>query len=436
MSTSNTTGVVRSTITSRQITVAVIASTLGWSLDLYDLLLLLFVAPVVGKLFFPASSPTLSLAAVYASFAVSLMMRPVGSGVFGSIADRYGRRVAMVIAVIGVGVGTALFGVLPTLADVGVIAPIMFLILRLVQGVFLGGVVASTHTIGTETVSERWRGVLSGFIGGGGGGFGALLASLALAVMTAAFPGKAFAVWGWRCMFFTGIITAVFGLIAFRVLEESPLWQGDAKAHESHAPVAMLFRAPYRGVILVNLLLSVGAGAGYYLTSGFLPSFLRVVSRLPKADTADILIIASIIAIISATIVGAISQLMGRKYTFILVGIINIVALPSLYIYLGGLNNYGAVVFPALAIAFLGNASYAPLLIFLNERFPTAVRATGTGLSWNLGFAIGGTMPLFVSLFSGTVGGLAPTLAVFCVILYVLYLIGAFVIPETRGRMQ
>src|SRR5882724_1145710 len=98
----------------RQMRNAVVASLLGWSLDLFDLFILLYVAPVVGALFFPSTIPTLSLAAVYASFAVTLLMRPVGSAVFGHYADLRGRKGAMLIAIVGVGVGTASFGLLPT----------------------------------------------------------------------------------------------------------------------------------------------------------------------------------------------------------------------------------------------------------------------------------------------------------------------------------
>jgi len=146
---------------------AVIASVLGWSLDLFDLFILLYVAPVVGMLFFPSDQPMLSLAAVYASSGVALIIRPLGSAIFGNYADTHGRKGAMTIALIGTGVSTAAFGLLPTIHQVGIIAPIIFLILRLVQGVFIGGVVASTHTIGTESVSPKWRGTMSGFIGGG-----------------------------------------------------------------------------------------------------------------------------------------------------------------------------------------------------------------------------------------------------------------------------
>jgi MFS transporter, MHS family, proline/betaine transporter len=89
-----------------------------------------------------------------------------------------------------------------------------------------------------------------------------------------------------------------------------------------------------------------------------------------------------------------------------------------------------------LAIAFLGNAGYAPVLIFLNERFPTEIRASGTGLSWNIGFALGGMMPTFVSLAAGSPAQIPMTLSIFVVVIFVIYLIGAFLIPETKGNFR
>src|SRR5580704_2495655 len=147
-------------LSNRGAVTAIIASILGWSLDLFDLFILLYVAPAIGKAFFPSDSPTLSVAAVYASFAVTLVMRPVGSALFGNYADRHGRKGAMIVAVIGVGLATAAFGLLPTLAQVGIVAPLLFLLLRLLQGIFVGGVVASSHTIGTESVAPQWRGLM------------------------------------------------------------------------------------------------------------------------------------------------------------------------------------------------------------------------------------------------------------------------------------
>jgi len=304
-----------------------------------------------------------------------------------------------------------------------------------VQGIFIGGVVASTHTIGTETVPERWRGALSGFIGGGGG-LGMLLASLALVVMTALFPGPEFAIWGWRCMFFTGLLSAGLGLLIFRALEESPLWQVSGQQPTAHAPLRAVFTPPYRKVLLINLLITVGCGGGYYLTSGFLPTFLRLISHMSRASSADILIFSSLIAIVAPALVGGISQIIGRKWCFLLIGVIELIALPVIYGKFATATDVGQVSIFAMLISILGNIGYAPVIIFLNERFPTSLRATGTGLSWNIGFAIGGTMPFFVSFFSGSVARLPATLALFSAGLFVIYLIGALVVPETKGRLD
>lgn len=426
----------------RQMRNAIIASVLGWSLDLFDLFILLYVAPVVGALFFPASAPTLSLAAVYASFAVTLLMRPVGSAIFGHYADVHGRKNAMFVAIIGVGIATAAFGVLPTIAQAGAVAPILFLVLRLVQGVFVGGVVSSTHTIGTESVSPERRGAMSGLIGGGGAGIGALLASFIFLITSSIFPGEAFAVWGWRCMFFSGLLSSLLGWFIFSSLEESPFFKERQKlkaagvAAKPVAPVKALFSSDWRNVLLLNLLITFGGGAGYYLTSGYLPSFLKVVNNVPNNISSLILIGASIMALISAIVVGALSDVIGRRKTFLLAGTCMIVLLPICYLGLAATKDTSMITFYALVIAFLGNAGYAPILIFLNERFPTEIRASGTGLSWNIGFALGGMMPTFVSLAAGGPAQIPMSLSVFAVAIFIIYLVGAFLIPETKGNFR
>lgn len=425
----------------RQIITAVSASCIGWGLDLFDLFVLLYVAPVVGKLFFPSAHPMLSLAGVYASFAVTLLMRPVGSGLFGSYADRHGRKRAMIVAVVGVGVATALFGVLPTVAQAGLAAPLLLIALRLVQGVFVGGVVASTHTIATESVPAKWRGLVSGMIGGGGAGLGALFASLVYLIMNHLFTGESFAVWGWRCMFFTGILSSVLGLLVFNKLEESPLWAREhgrqgAQSRARKAPVGEVLSARWRGVLAVNLLLTIGGGGGYYLTSGYLPTYLKVVTHTPVASIGTILLLASVGVIVASLLTGHLSEIFGRRKVFIAVGALRLVAFPALYLAMVRTQDVTTLGTYAILLGMLGSASYAPILIFLNERFPTAIRATGTGLSWNLGFALGGMLPTFVSLSARTPAQLPGTLAAFLVGLSVLFLIGALLVPETRGQLD
>ncbi|NML99106.1 MFS transporter [Paraburkholderia sp. RP-4-7] len=431
----------------RQVMGAVVASCLGWALDLFDLFVLLFVAPVVGRLFFPSEHAMLSLAAVYASFAVTLLMRPLGSAWFGSYADRHGRKGAMITAVVGVGLSTAAFGLLPTVAQVGLVAPILFLMLRLIQGVFVGGVVASTHTIGTESVAPKYRGAVSGLIGGGGAGLGALLASLAYLAMSAIFPGDLFDVWGWRCMFFTGIVSSILGLFVFSSLEESPLWKklaAEKAAMQNTAapvevvrsPIRTLFSRDYRSILFINLLLTIGGGSGYYLTSGYLPTFLKVVSHAPNGAAAAILMISSVAVVVASTAAGHLSTFIGRKSAFVWIGLIRLFALPALFLLLPTAQSITTIGVYAVILSALGSAGYAPILIFLNERFPTAIRATGTGLSWNIGFAIGGMMPTAVSLVAKDASQLPMTLAIFAGAISVIFLVGAFIVPETLGKLD
>jgi MFS family permease len=426
----------------RQMINAIIASVLGWSLDLFDLFILLYVAPVIGAQFFPSSNATLSLAAVYASFAVTLLMRPVGSAVFGHYADVHGRKGAMLVAIVGVGVSTAAFGALPTIAQAGIAAPILFLILRLVQGVFVGGVVASTHTIGTESVPAKWRGAMSGLVGGGGAGIGALLASFVFLITSSVFPGEAFAQWGWRFMFFSGLLSSLLGWFIFKNLEESPFFKelqqkkAAGKAAAALSPVKALFSSGYRSVMLINLLITFGGGAGYYLTSGYLPTFLKVINGVPNHVSSLILMGASVTAFITAILIGSLSEKIGRKSTFLAVGVCALVLLPPCYLGLARAADTTQVTLYALAITFIGNAAYAPILIFLNERFPTALRASGTGLSWNIGFALGGMMPTFVSLTSAGTAQIPMSLAIFSAVIFGIFLIGALTIPETKGNFH
>ena len=428
---------------SRQIAFACAASIFGWGLDLFDLFILLYVAPVVGLLFFPADSPMLSLAGAYASFAVTLLIRPWGAVLFGAYADRHGRRRALMVAVVGVGLSTALFGLLPTVRDIGWTATAIFLVLRLVQGLLVGGVVASSHTIGTETVSERWRGLMSGSVGGGGSAVGGLLASLVFALVSLIAPGPAFAAWGWRLMFISGLLTSLVGYVVFRNLEESPLFKRLPRTDErritgvpDRTPVRDLLSAAHLRRLLVGVMLAFGGGAAYYLTSGYLPTVLKLVNGVPNTAASLVLVGASLAAGLGSVAAGEVSQHLGRRPVFLVMGLVRIVAFPILFLALGQTNDIRSVAVDALLLTFLANASYGPLLITLNESFPTELRATGTGLCWNIGFALGGVLPTFVPIVAETPARMPAVLAVFGVGSTLVYLIAVWLTPETRGNLD
>lgn len=421
----------------RQVLIAATVSCLGWALDVYDLVILLYVAPIIGHLFFPSDERLLSMAAVFASFGVTLVMRPVGSAWFGSYADRCGRKGALMLSMSLAGVATLLLGALPTLSQIGICAPILFIALRLAQGIFVGGVTACTGTVGVEAISERWRGFMSGMVGGGGA-IGGMLASVVFWITTSSMPGEAFESWGWRIMFFAGIASSVVGLLAARKLEESPVWLQLRAARAANGaqtvkerPIRLIVSKQYRRIFASNMPLVIAAGAGYYLTAGYLPTYLKLVLHLHDHGISKILFLSSVGGFFGSLVVGHLSQMFGRRSVFVCLGVVRLFVLPSSALLMVLTPSLVMVSTIAVAFGILGNASCAPLLALLNERFPTALRASGVGLSWSVGFAIGGMAPTVTSLTAHSVSALPTVLAVFLGATSVLYLVGAVMIPRT-----
>lgn len=425
---------------------AAFASVAGWSFDLFDLFILLYVAGPVGKQIFPAHSQTLSLAAVFASFAVSILMRPAGAAFFGELADRKGRKSIMVTVLAGVGLSTAAMGLVPTYGAIGVGAPVIFLVLRVVQGLFVGGVTATTHTLGTESVAPRWRGLMSGLIGGGGAGLGAAMASVVFIVVTGIYSDQAFETHGWRVMFFSGLLGAVLSLFVLLKVEESPLWheqQAAAKVNPAVIdPKRTRFRdlasGGYRKILIINIAVAAGAGAQYYLTSGFLPTLLGSVVKVPSGNRGEVLLTASLVVVVSATLAGELSERIGRRTTMLWIGGANLVLLPVITLALVKVapGDTGTILLLSCLLAFFANAAYAPVMIFLNERYPTALRSRGTAISWNTGFMLGGLLPTFVNLLSPGIDDVPGRLAIFLVASVVVFLVAVWVSPETRGNID
>ena len=427
-------------LTQRQVTAAIAFSALGWAFDLFDLFLLLYVAPVLAKVFFASDRQMLSLAGVYAAFTATLLMRPAGGWLFGRYADRNGRRRAMVVAAIGVGISTALMGTLPTVQAIGLAAPVLFLALRLVQGVFMGGMVASTHTLGTESIAPARRGLASGIISGGGSGVGKLLASLVFLLVSTLLPGQLYVEWGWRVMFFSGLLSSLLGLLVFTRLQESPMWEALQRAPGQPgalpAPVQAGPRlAAFVPAILLGIVLTTAGGGLSYLTSGYLPTFMKLVNHVAPRDLGMILSLSALAVIASSVLSGHLSDVIGRKPAMLLFGAGSLVAIPLLYLGLAQATSLLRIGVYSVLLSAVGTFCYAPLLIVLNERFPTAIRSSGTAVSWNIGFALGGSMPVLVSLVARGSGGLAGALALCTAALAVAYLLAAWRTPTRRNLM-
>ncbi len=428
-------------LTQRQVVAAIAFSALGWAFDLFDLFILLYVAPVLAKVFFPSGQQLLSLAGIYAAFTATLLMRPVGGWVFGRYADRQGRRRAMVVAATGVGLATALMGTLPTVQSIGLLAPLLFLALRLVQGVFMGGMVASTHTLGTESIAPARRGLASGIISGGGSGVGKLLASLVFLLVSSVFRGPAFAQWGWRVMFFSGLLSSLLGLFVFTRLHESPLWEAlqrgeraGAAAAGSATPATGLRR--FVAPVLLCIVLTTAGGGLSYLTSGYLPTFMKLVNHVEPRQLGLILSVSALAVIVSSVLSGHLSDLLGRRPAMLVYGLVSLAAIPLLYLGLAHAGSLRSIGLYSVLLSAAGTFCYAPLMIVLNERFPTSIRASATAVSWNIGFALGGSMPVLVSLVARVASGLDVALASSTAALAAIYLVATLAMRSGRDLMR
>lgn len=382
---------------------ATVSSTIGFALDFYDLYIIVFVAPVIAKLFFPTQNTVLSLAGAFGVLAATLLMRPVGAVLMGSLADRRGRRYAMGVTLFGVGAVTALMGLLPTVHQIGVLAPILLLALRLVQGIFVGGVFAATLTMAIEAVPSRWRGLVSGLVGGGATAAGSVLASLSFFAATRLFPGPEFEEWGWRAMFLVGGLPVLLSLLALRYVDESPLWQ---RGVPQRRPLRQLLCRAHRRVLVGNIPIVFGIGCHFLLTLGFLPTYLQVVNHVPAGTVSPLLVVVNLTTLVCAPLTGYLSERFGRRRVLLVVSAANAVILPMLYWQLAGLQgvaDLGLITVITIFISCLTIAAFGPLPIFLNERFPTAIRASGVALSVNVGFAVAGLVPTAVNAWSGSV---------------------------------
>ncbi|MGB6590127.1 MAG: MFS transporter, partial [Candidatus Nitrosopolaris sp.] len=386
----------------------------------------------------------LSLLAIFATYTVTLVMRPVGGALFGSFGDKHGRKNAMIITVSGFSTATFLTGLLPTWQSVGILAPILLILLRFAQGLFAGGEWASGAVITMETASKSMRGFLSGFVQSGYT-FGFLIASIVFQMMLSAYPGNSFiSGGGWRIIFYTGIIPGLIALFVGFKMNESELWLkkvGQKKTEGS--PLRKGMGSPLRKIIggkearkrfLLALIVMTGLMYAYYTTMGFMPTFLQKYLNIETHEAATIMIAASISSLIGTVFAGFISQRIGRMTTLTLFASAAIIlAIPTL----NGLHDSTTItqrMFFTALLVFVASTAFGPIPAFLSERFPTAIRNSASGFVYNGGLIIGSWSPLIaIQLLSLAHPQFIPyALAINIIIGSIIILIGSRLNPDTR----
>ena len=369
-----------------------IGSFLGWSLDGYDIVLMLLVVPSISQLFFPSQDPVFSILATFASYTVTLIMRPLGSVIFGIYGDKFGRKKSMIITILGFSVATFAVGLLPTYAVVGVLAPILLIMVRLIQGIFAGGEWGSGAVLTIESIPKQKRGLLSGFLQSGFS-FGFLLAAISFQIITIIFPGHLFEEFGWRILFFTGIIPGFVALFVRLSMDESPLWIKKSKEGGlEKTPLRSIVFGIHKKEFLLCAAIMTGLVYMYHGSISILPTYLEQFGNFQKEQIALVMIYATASSWVGMIFTGWLSQKIGRKKSMLIfVSASVLVSIPLASAILD--NVYGLVLY-VIVFAFVISTASGPIPAYFSERFPTQIRNSAAGFSYNAGLIFGSWSPL------------------------------------------
>jgi MHS family proline/betaine transporter-like MFS transporter len=382
-----------------------VSSMIGNALEWYDFVLYVQFSTIISKLFFPSEDPFTSLLATFGVFAVGFVMRPIGGVLFGMLGDKFGRKSALVFSILMMAIPTALIGFLPTYEQIGIAAPICLTIIRLLQGLALGGGFSGCMTFLVEHAPSHQRGLIgsSSMFSLGAGVFLGILVSLSFC---ACLSSEDFISWGWRLPF---IISLAIGMVAFYIrdhVNESPIYL-KAKEHGnlSKAPVSEVFRNHWKE-LLIAIGIYITVTVPFYTFTAFFSTYLQQHAGVHLNTALLINAISIVVFMLFIPISGYLSDKYGRKIVLISTSImIAIVTYPVFLLMLKG-----GFVFPLIGQIIFGIALglyMGPVPATLVELFPTNIRFTGLALSYNFSAALlGGTAPFVYLKLIGVTGSL------------------------------
>lgn len=380
---------------------ALVAGSLGNLVEWYEYALYGYMAPIIAELFFPTDGGVVGLLATFLLFALAFFLRPVGAAVFGRFADRSGRRPVLVLIIVAMSAATALIGVLPTYAQIGVWAPILLTVLRVVQGLAAGGEFGGAVSLMVEYAPPGRRGLYGswsffttviGFV------FGAGVAT----VLIAAVPDPAMAEWGWRIGF---LLSAPLGLVALYLrlrVDETPSFVKVAAAVRPAGAAP----GPREG-LLSQVLTTVGIVVVYSCTGYtflvLMPTYLSKTLQMPLEQSYLLTLVNGAVAGLVVPFAGAWSDRVGR-IPVMLVGTVATVLL-SYPLFLMLQSGFGAALVALVVAGVLIGLVGGPLPALLSERFPTRTRVTGVSLAYALSVALfGGTAPFIITALVSATG--------------------------------
>lgn len=409
---------------------------IGWVMDAFDLSMMFLLVPVLAAAFFPSNYGILAIIGTWSIYTTTFIFRPVGGAIFGRLGDRIGRKNAMVITLLGLGLIIFFTGFLPTYAAIGVAAPILLFLFRIITGTFAGGEYGNSSAILTESVKSKKRGVWGAAIQSGYP-IGYTIAALLFLALHYVFPGTLFNSVGWRWMFYIGIIPVIIGLVIRLRMPESVMWEQQQKEKKIlKSPITTLLKIrSTRNGVLTGILAMTGIAWVYGLTLGFFPTILSLHGFMGFPAYIYVVIAAILFSLVGYFLSGSISDIIGRRNMMIIFSVTAILfAVPLTYAIMNHLLGVGGAVLFASVIGFLTTGIYGVIPAFLSEKFPTNLRSSGVGLGFNGGFIIGNWSTVFLLLIVGVAAATFFAWWGYFVIIGELFILAsALLSKETKG---
>ena len=386
----------------------VFATVIGTTVEWYDFFIYATaVGLVFGQLFFAPLGADSALVA-FATVGVSFLFRPLGAFLAGHLGDKYGRKPVLMWTLILMGISTALIGLLPTYATIGVAAPILLMLLRILQGISAGGEWGGAVLMAVEHAPRKRRGAF-GAAPQIGVPLGLLLASGVMALMTLIAPGDQFLQWGWRVPFLLSVVLILVGYYVRRRVEESPVFAELAeRKEETRMPIVQLFRKHALLVIIAALVFAGNNAVGYMTTGGYIQGYATNPDGPIALERGPVLwaVAGSAVTwLITTLVAGVVSDRLGRRKTYIIGWILQLVGVFTLF----PLVNTGSIwlLFLGLAILTIGlGFTYGPQAAMYAELYPASIRFSGVSISYALGAILGGAFaPLIAAALVKATGG-------------------------------
>jgi metabolite-proton symporter len=376
---------------------AVVASTVGTAIEWYDFFLYGTAAALVfPHFFFPGHSPYVGALASFGTQAVGFAARPVGAAIFGHIGDRVGRKATLVVTLLLMGISTTLIGVLPGYSAIGFTAPVLLVLLRVIQGIGVGGEWGGSVLLSMEWGSRRRRGLMTSWpqLGVPLG----LLASTGMVnLMNSATSDHDFTSWGWRIPFLVSIVLVGVGLYVRLGVLESPVF-AEVKRNRAvvRQPVLRVLIEQPREV-LTSAFVRLSEQAPFYLFITFVLTYGTEQVHLHRQDLLNDTMVAAAIGLVTVPLWGYISDLVGRRLTYG-IGIVCVAAFAFPYFSLLNTADSGLVLLAIVLSLFFHDMQYGPQAALIAEGFDANLRYSGAGLGYQLASVIaGGPAPLIAA---------------------------------------